>query len=150
MRQEGNVNFTATELEGYQIFKDKCGSCHKEPLFTDNEFRNNGLAPSAINDLGLYTATLFTGDKYKFKVPSLRNLKYTAPFMHDGRFLTLDAVFTHYIREVQDLENLDPILNKTGKLGIEISNDEKIKLVAFLNTLNDEEFINNKLLAEQQ
>ena len=149
MRQEGNASFTATELEGYQIFKDKCGSCHKEPLFTDNEFRNNGLAPSAINDMGLYTATLLGTDKYKFKVPSLRNLKYTAPFMHDGRLLTLDAVFTHYIHEVQDLENLDPLLNKNGKRGIEINNDEKTKLMAFLNTLNDEEFINNELLAEQ-
>lgn len=149
MRQEGNVSFTSTELEGYQIFKDKCGSCHKEPLFTDNEFRNNGLAPSAINDLGLYTATLLNGDQYKFKVPSLRNLKYTAPYMHDGRFLTLDAVFTHYIHEVRDLQNLDPLLNKNGTRGIAVNNDEKNKLLSFLNTLNDEDFINNKLLAEQ-
>nr|WP_199119067.1 cytochrome c peroxidase [Pedobacter sp. ASV28] len=149
MRKEGNISFSTTELEGYQLFKDKCGNCHTEPLFTDGEFRNNGLAPSPINDLGLYTATLVNGDKYKFKVPSLRNLKYTAPYMHDGRFLTLDAVFQHYTNEVQVLVNLDPLLNKNGNRGISISNDEKTKLTAFLNTLNDEEFINNKLLAEQ-
>lgn len=149
MRQENGTTFTTEELAGYQIFKDKCGSCHTEPLFTDNEFHNNGLAPSLINDLGLYTATLLSGDKYKFKVPSLRNLKYTAPYMHDGRFLTLDAVFTHYINEVQPTENLDPLLNENGSRGIGINTDEQKKLKAFLNTLNDEDFINNKLLAEQ-
>lgn len=149
MRKDDNVSFTAVELEGYELFKQKCASCHTEPLFTDNGFRNNGLAPSAINDLGLYTATLLNADKYKFKTPSLRNLKYTAPYMHDGRFLTLDAVFMHYTHEVQATENLDPLLNKNGARGISINNDEKTKLMAFLNTLNDEDFINNKLLAEQ-
>lgn len=149
MRKEQNASFSAMEAEGYEIFKSKCGNCHKEPLFTDGNFRNNGLAPSAINDLGLYTATLLEGDKYKFKVPSLRNLKYTAPYMHDGRFLNLDAVFDHYIREVQNTPNLDPSLVANGTRGIAINSDEKSKLLAFLNTLNDEEFINNKLLAEQ-
>jgi len=149
MRKEDNVVFTTEELEGYQIFKDKCASCHTEPLFVDNEFRNNGLAPSAINDLGLYTATLLETDKYKFKVPSLRNLKYTAPYMHDGRFFTIDAVLQHYINEVQTTPNLDPILSKNGAKGIALSTTEKTKLKVFLNTLNDEEFINNKLLAEQ-
>ena len=74
MRKEANASFTSTELAGYEIFKEKCGSCHKEPLFSDGEFRNNGLARSAINDKGLYGATLISSDKYKFKVPSLRNL----------------------------------------------------------------------------
>ncbi|GAB1462525.1 cytochrome-c peroxidase [Pedobacter sp.] len=114
MRKDDNVSFTAVELEGYELFKQKCASCHTEPLFTDNGFRNNGLAPSAINDLGLYTATLLNADKYKFKTPSLRNLKYTAPYMHDGRFLTLDAVFMHYTHVVQATENLDTLLNKNG------------------------------------
>ncbi|WP_199141987.1 cytochrome-c peroxidase, partial [Pedobacter sp. ASV12] len=77
MRKEGNVSFTAEELEGYNIFKQKCASCHAEPLFTDGSFRNNGLPPNAINDLGLYPTTLIQADKYKFKVPSLRNLQYT-------------------------------------------------------------------------
>jgi len=149
MRKEQNTSFSTIEAAGYEIFKSKCGNCHKEPLFTDGNFRNNGLAPSAINDLGLYTATLLENDRYKFKVPSLRNLKYTAPYMHDGRFLTLDAVFQHYTNEIQATENLDPLLNKNGIRGIAINGDEKSKLLAFLNTLNDEEFINNKLLAEQ-
>lgn len=149
MRKEGGMSFTDTELQGYETFKKKCASCHAEPLFTDGGFRNNGLAPSPINDQGLFDATQIVTDKYKFKVPSLRNMKYTAPYMHDGRFLTLDAVFQHYINQVQALENLDPILNNNGSRGISISEDEKLKLTAFLNTLNDEEFINNNLLAEQ-
>lgn len=149
MRKEGAATFSADELEGYQIFKDKCSSCHKEPLFTDGSFRNNGLGISPVNDEGLYTATLQPTDRYKFKVPSLRNLKYTAPFMHDGRFLSLAGVLEHYNSEVQNTPNLDPLLKKSAVLGISLNANEKAKLTSFLSTLNDEEFINNPLLAEQ-
>ncbi|MCJ0743447.1 cytochrome c peroxidase [Pedobacter montanisoli] len=149
IRNEGNISFSAAEQEGYQIFKEKCASCHTEPLFTDGTFRNNGLAPNAINDKGLYIATLLDKDQYKFKVPSLRNLKYTAPYMHDGRFLTLDAVLDHYTGQVQDTPNLDPLLKQQTPRGINLSTDQKDKLLAFLNTLNDEDFIHNKALAEQ-
>ncbi len=148
MRKEGGVSFTAEELEGYTLFKDKCSSCHTEPLFTDGSFRNNGLGISPVNDKGLYTATLIETDKYKFKVPSLRNLKYTAPYMHDGRFLTLNGVLEHYNSEVQATPNLDPLLSG-NRLGISLTANEKTKISAFLNTLNDEDFIKNPLLAEQ-
>jgi len=148
MRKEGGVSFTADELQGYNLVKEKCASCHSEPLFTDGSFRNNGLGISAVNDKGLYIATLIETDKYKFKVPSLRNLKYTAPYMHDGRFLSLNAVLEHYNSEVLATQNLDPIL-KGSKLGITLSANDKTKITAFLNTLNDEEFIKNPLLAEQ-
>lgn len=148
MRKEAGVSFTADELEGYHLVKEKCASCHSESLFTDNTFRNNGLGISSINDQGLFTSTLLESDKYKFKVPSLRNLKYTAPFMHDGRFLSLAGVLEHYNSEVMATQNLDPLLNGT-KRGINLSEIQKAKIMAFLNTLNDEEFINNKLLAEQ-
>ena len=148
MRKEGGVSFTADELQGYNLVKEKCASCHSEPLFTDGSFRNNGLGISPVNDKGLYVATLIETDKYKFKVPSLRNLKYTAPYMHDGRFLNLNAVLEHYNSEVLATQNLDPIL-KGSKLGITLSANDKTKITAFLNTLNDEEFIKNPLLAEQ-
>jgi cytochrome c peroxidase len=148
LRKETGFSFTAEELEGYAIFKEKCTSCHTEPLFTDGSFRNNGLSISPVNDKGLYNATLMETDMYKFKVPSLRNLKYTAPYMHDGRFLSLNAVLEHYNSEVVSTQNLDPSL-KGNKLGISLNETEKIKIIAFLNTLNDEDFINNKLLAEQ-
>jgi cytochrome c peroxidase len=149
MRKEGNATFTADEQAGYVLFKAKCASCHAEPLFTDGSFRNNGLAKSPINDLGLYTATLKETDRYKFKVPSLRNLQYTAPFMHDGRFLSLAGVLEHYNSEVQPTVNLDAVLQGDGKPGIALTATDKTKILAFLATLNDAEFINNKLLSEQ-
>lgn len=148
MRKEGGVSFTQDEGDGYAIFKQKCGSCHAEPLFTDGSFRNNGLGVSPVNDQGLYNATLAVTDRYKFKVPSLRNLRYTAPYMHDGRFLSLAGVFEHYNSEVQQTPNLDPLL-AGNRPGISLSESEKNKLSAFLGTLNDEEFINNSSLSEQ-
>ncbi|RZL48016.1 MAG: cytochrome-c peroxidase [Pedobacter sp.] len=148
IRKESGFTFTNEELDGYNLVKEKCSSCHSEPLFTDGSFRNNGLAISPINDKGLFTATLLETDKYKFKVPSLRNLKYTAPYMHDGRFLSLEGVLEHYNSEVIASQNLDTVL-KGNKLGIALSTIEKTKIMAFLNTLNDEEFIKNLLLAEQ-
>ncbi|RYD94687.1 MAG: cytochrome-c peroxidase [Sphingobacteriales bacterium] len=148
MRKENGASFTSEEMEGYNLVKEKCSSCHSEPLFTDGSFRNNGLGLSPVNDKGLYVSTLVQTDKYKFKVPSLRNLKYTAPYMHDGRFLSLNGVFEHYNTEVVNTPNLDPLL-KGNKLGIALSGPEKTKITAFLNTLNDEDFIKNPLLAEQ-
>ena len=149
MRKENNTSFSTEEREGYTLFKQQCATCHTEPLFTDGSFRNNGLAPSPVNDLGLYTATLIDTDRYKFKVPSLRNLRYTAPYMHDGRHFSLAAVLEHYSSQVQNLPNLDPVLQQSGKLGITLSVTDKTKILAFLNTLNDENFINNSSLAEQ-
>ena len=148
MRKEGGISFSTEELEGYNVFKQKCASCHAEPLFTDGSFRNNGLTISPVNDKGLYAATLIETDKYKFKVPSLRNLKYTAPYMHDGRFLSLAAALEHYTNEVVPTPNLDPILSG-NKRGISLTESEKTKIIAFLSTLNDEKFIKNQLLAEQ-
>lgn len=149
MRKETGATFTADEQAGYVLFKDKCAACHSEPLFADGSFRNNGLGISTINDKGLYGATLIETDKYKFKVPSLRNLQYTAPYMHDGRFLSLDGVLEHYNSEVQATPNLDPLLQQNGKLGIALNEDQKAKLTAFLHTLDDADFINNKMLSEQ-
>ncbi|TFF39724.1 cytochrome-c peroxidase [Mucilaginibacter psychrotolerans] len=149
MRNEGGLSFTADEQAGYALFRTKCSSCHQEPLFTDGTFRNNGLAPSPIKDQGLYTATLQEKDRYKFKVPSLRNLSYTAPYMHDGRFLTLNGVFDHYNAELQQTVNLDPLLQQNGKLGISLTADDRTKLTAFLKTLEDADFVTRKDLAEQ-
>jgi len=148
MRKEG-AHFTQEEEKGYALFRSKCANCHPEPLFTDGTFRSNGLTPSAVNDLGRYDITLNPLEKYKFKVPSLRNLRYTAPFMHDGRFLNLEGVLNHYSNEVVDNGTLDPLLkNSNDKLGIQLTVNERALLLAFLETLNDESFIQNKLLAE--
>lgn len=148
MRKQGNVSFTADEQEGYTLFAQKCGSCHKEPLFTDNSFRNNGLTPSMVDDQGRFIITQLNEDKYKFKVPSLRNLAYTAPYMHDGRFLTLDAVLDHYSSKVELSASLDPLLQQGSSTGISLTTDERTKIKAFLNTLNDRGFLFDKQLSQ--
>lgn len=149
MRNEGNKKFTADELEGQALVKQKCGSCHKEPLFTDNSFRNNGLGISMVDDQGRYLITQQDADKYKFKVPSLRNLAFTAPYMHDGRLFTLDAVLDHYSSQVQTTPNLDPLLKQNNTTGIPLTSAEKYKIIAFLNTLNDRSFLFDKRFSEQ-
>lgn len=149
MRGEENQVFTAEEEQGFNLFKQHCASCHKAPLFTDESFRNNGIGIGSVDDLGRYEITMDETDKYKFKVPSLRNLKYSAPYTHDGRYLTLKGVLDHYSSEVMQTPNLDPLLQQNGKLGIPLSETDKTYLMAFLNTLNDETFIKDKSLSEQ-
>jgi cytochrome c peroxidase len=148
MRKEGAV-FTADEQAGYLLFQEKCGTCHKEPLFSDQTFRNNGIGVGPNNDEGRYPITLNPADKYKFKVPGLRNLAYTAPYMHDGRFYSLEGVLTHYTSEVQDMPTLDPLLKQNGRLGIALTAAEQKQVLAFLNTLNDQEFITDRRFSEQ-
>lgn len=149
MRNEPGKFFTQEEQEGRQLVLQKCGACHTEPLFTDYSFRNNGLVPSMVNDEGRYLVTQIDSDKYKFKVPSLRNLSYTAPYMHDGRLLTLEAVLDHYSSQVQNTPNLDPLLNQSGTPGIPLTTSEKTKMIAFLKTLNDKSFLFDKRFSEQ-
>lgn len=149
MRNEAGKTFTAQEQEGFVLVQQKCGTCHTAPLFTDNSFRNNGIAPSMVNDEGRYMVTQIVTDLYKFKVPSLRNLAYTAPYMHDGRLLTLDAVLDHYSSQVQNTANLDDQLKQNGVLGIALTAGERLKILSFLNTLNDKSFLFDKRFSEQ-
>jgi len=148
MRNEG-PHFTPQEQQGYLLVRQRCAGCHAEPLFTDNSFRNNGIAIGLNNDEGRYPVTLNPNDRYKFKVPSLRNLAYTAPYMHDGRFYTLDAVMDHYSSNVTATPNLDPLLQLNGVLGIPMSPQEKTSIIAFLQTLNDRVFITDPKFSEQ-
>ena len=126
--QRGQAQFNTTEKEGYAIFVQKCNACHSEPLFTDNSFRNTKLPPNDLMDSGRYVATRNINDLYKFKVPSLRNLGYTKPYMHDGRFSSIDKVLDHYNTNL-----------------FSISTDERSKLKAFLITLDDKIFVTNPL-----
>lgn len=145
VRNEPGGAFSEEELKGLQVFTQNCASCHKEPLFTDLTFRSNGLSPSASNDSGRATITKTVQDLYIFKVPSLRNLKYSAPYMHDGRFGTLQQVLDYYNSGINPASiNLDPSLQH----GIQLSQIEQQQLLSFLNTLNDEEFVNNKRFQE--
>lgn len=141
--------FTAEENEGYQLFRNNCASCHSGALFTDESFRNTGMYYNAqYNDRGRYRVTLDWNDNMKFRVPSLRNVEYTAPYMHDGRFTTLEAVLNFYSDLVENQPNLDPLLKKDGHIGIRMNPSEKQYIIAFLKTLSDQNFITNKAFAE--
>lgn len=146
----GTASYTTIEQDGYLVFKSKCENCHSEPLFTDFSFRNNGIPPTAIDDKGRYEITASDDDRYKFKVPSLRNLQYTFPYMHDGRMNTLDEVLDHYTNHIPDpFGTLDESLRKDpGTPAISLSDEERSSLLAFLNTLNDRKFVLDPLLAE--
>ena len=148
--QRNQARFTEIEQQGYAVFTQKCVSCHKEPFFTDFSFRNNGLQPTPANDQGRYEVTLNEADRYRFKVPSLRNLVQTAPYMHDGRFLTIEAVLDHYQNGVRASPTLDPSLRKPdGSPGISLTATDRAAIAAFLRTLTDRNFLTNPILSEQ-
>lgn len=146
----GDANgLNAQEKEGMLLFQKNCSSCHEGVLFTDHSFRNNGLAPMRNNDQGRFQITAISADKHKFKVPSLRNVGLTAPYMHDGRYHTLEEVLDHYTDSVQKLETLDPLLvQANGKTGIALSKTDKQALIAFLKTLSDEQFVRDARFAD--
>ena len=131
-------NFTAQEANGYYLFKKNCSSCHTEPLFTNGNFENNGLAIDAmLNDKGRMRITQKRDDEFKFKVPTLRNIEFSYPYMHDGRFKRLSDVLNHYVSGIRTIETVAPQLQK----GINLSANEKIDLISFLLTLSDKEFL---------
>jgi len=141
IRKEVGGEFTAQEKNGLKLFRNNCASCHTEPLFATNEFKNNGLAvDTTLNDYGRMKITQNSKDSLKFKVPTLRNIQFTKPYMHDGRFETLQEVITHYTNGVQQSETLSEELKKP----IILSHREKVDLLVFLRTLTDKEFLFNK------
>lgn len=141
----GKGTLTEQERYGMEIFTAKCGSCHSGALLTDQSFRNTGLPENPLyKDIGRARYTGNASDKYAFRVPSLRNLSYTAPYMHDGRFSSLQAVLDFYDSGVKNVPNLDPELKKhNGKTGIPLLAYEKSAILAFLKTLDDPTFISN-------
>lgn len=141
----GEDSFNLPEKLGYAMFKSKCASCHKEPLFTDFSYRNNGLAiNTTINDYGRMKITGNKDDSLKFMVPSLRNVKVSSPYMHDGRFWYIDNVLNHYSKSVINGPTTDSLL----KDKIPLSNFEIGQITAFLYSLTDTAFLKDKRLAE--
>jgi cytochrome c peroxidase len=145
----GETTLTPEEQNGFDVFMDEargdCFHCHgsnNNPLWTDNQFHNNGLDTN-FSDLGLGAITGDPADNGKFKSPSLRNLKFTAPYMHDGRFVTLEEVISHYSEGLQFSSTIDPLMKKVNQGGVGLSTKDKAALKAFLLTLTDLEFINN-------
>ena len=150
VRQEDNVTLTALELDGLNTFQNKCSSCHASDLFTDQTFRNNGLPINPqLNDKGRFNILENPNDLYKFKVPSLRNVEVSYPYMHDGRFSTLEVVLDFYDSGIVDNGNVDPSLQKAdGTYGISLSAYEKESVIAFLKTLTDNQFLEDERFAE--
>ncbi len=150
VRQEDNVTLTALELDGLNTFQNKCSSCHASDLFTDQTFRNNGLPINPqLNDKGRFNILEDPNDLYKFKVPSLRNVEVSYPYMHDGRFSTLEVVLDFYDSGIVNNGNVDPSLQKAdGTYGISLSAYEKESVIAFLKTLTDNQFLEDERFAE--
>ena len=135
VRQETGGEFTEQEKNGLQLFRTHCVSCHTEPLFTNQDFEKNGLpVDTYLNDLGRFNITRNATDSFKFKVPTLRNIQFTFPYMHDGRFKKLREVLNHYAT--------------TDKLKkpIVLNSNEKTDIIAFLLTLTDNEFLFDRRL----
>ena len=139
------IPLTVQEIRGMDLFidfqKGDCVHCHVlGSTFTDHEFRNNGL-DSVSEDEGRGRITLLATDYGKFKTPGLRNIAVTGPYMHDGRFATLEQVLEHYNTGIKPHPNLDPRLSDVtpGRMTSQDIQD----IVAFLNTLTDEEFLTN-------
>lgn len=139
--------FTIAEQTGYGLFQVKCAACHKEPLFTDLSYRNNGMPLNAsLKDYGRMRITNKKEDSLKFKVPSLRNIMMTSPYGHDGRFFSIDNVLTHYTTGIQNSATLDPLL----KNKIMLTSEDKYYLKTFLFTLTDSSFISDKRFSQPQ
>jgi cytochrome c peroxidase len=140
---------TSDELRGYIIFNTEegdCFHCHGSVLFTDNKQHNNGLVEIPIGqDMGLFNFSHDSLDVGKFLAPTLRNIELTAPYMHDGRYQTLEEVVEFYNSGVhQNSPNIDPIMTKPAKLyGLHLSAYDKQCLVQFMKTLTDTFFISN-------
>jgi cytochrome c peroxidase len=136
----GKSEFSEQEQNGYLLFQQNCNTCHREPLFSTYRFANNGLPlDTTLNDLGRGGLTQNQLEVGKFKIPSLRNLSYSYPYMHDGRFDKLSQVINHYTNGIVIGETLSEEL----KLPISLHPNEKIDMVAFLLTLNDRSFVFN-------
>ncbi|WP_396168823.1 cytochrome-c peroxidase [Flavobacterium sp.] len=140
MRHEKDIFFTDQEENGHHLFKRNCESCHKEPLLTNDNFADNGLPMDKdYKDYGRVNITQNPKDSFNFKVPTLRNIEFTYPYMHDGRFMKLREVINFYTDGKIKRKTLAKELQKP----IILNENEKKDLIAFLKTLTDKEFLFN-------
>lgn len=141
---QGKDSFNLPQRLGYEIFQQKCISCHVPPFFTDFSYRNTGFTlEDFLKDFGRMRITGMPEDSLKFKVPSLRNVQQTFPYIHDGRLNYLDEVLDHYRKAVIQSPTTDSLLKK----GIPLSNYEIGQLKAFLYTLTDSAFLKDPQFA---
>jgi cytochrome c peroxidase len=141
----GEVTLTEQELLGMNLFTDMskgdCNHCHVlGSTFSDFGYRNTGLDSIPVDE-GRYLITLVESDKGRFKTPSLRNIEFTAPYMHDGRFSTLMECIEHYNTGFHYTANLDG--NLATSIKGRMSMEEMQAIESFLLTLSDTEFLTN-------
>ncbi len=153
--KRGEIQLSDSEKRGEMLFnreKDplngikgaECFHCHGGYDFANFQYTNNGLeSDNQFTDLGRYNVTKLDEDKARFKVPTLRNIELTGPYMHDGRFATLEEVIEHYNSGVKFSSTLDPLLTNVANEGLELSSQDKQDLINFLKTLTDQEYIKN-------
>ena len=150
----GSVQLTESEERGRVLFFQEynpffpddsgadCAHCHGGDNFENDLYMNNGLDTDAeFLDMGRENVTMDATDRAKFKVPTLRNIAITPPYMHDGRFGTLQEVINHYSEGLQFSSTIDPLMKKVDQGGVQLTSQEKLDLNAFLLTLTDPEFI---------
>lgn len=156
--QRGLESFTPSEANGFDLFmRDKdenngisgadCFHCHGPILMAEQLLANNGLDAS-FTDPGLGGVSGNANDLGKFKAPTLRNIALTAPYMHDGRFNTLDEVIEHYSSGLQLSPTIDPLMKFAADGGVGLNPQEKIDVKNFLLTLTDWDFINNPAFSD--
>lgn len=137
---------TAEEWAGFDLFKSlngaDCFHCHNGVLLQVQKFSNNGL-DAVFSDLGRGGVTNNPMDNGKFKIPTLRNIGLSAPYMHDGRFATLDDVIDHYSTGIQQSATIDPSIESASQGGVQLDPDQRNQLKAFLLTLTDPNFVTN-------
>ncbi|NEN23834.1 cytochrome-c peroxidase [Cryomorpha ignava] len=152
----GLAELSESELRGLELFEAEynpffpefsgadCQHCHGGPNFENDLYMNNGLDIEAdFLDFGRENATENPADRAKFKVPSLRNIAVTPPYMHDGRFATLEEVVDHYNEGIHPSPTIDQALLATAETGLFLTTEDKTDLINFLKTLTDETYLEN-------
>lgn len=153
--QAGIESYTDSEQRGHDLYFTEynpafpevsgadCAHCHGGFNFENDRYMNNGLDEAPFSDLGRFLVTGASGDRGKFKVPTLRNIALTAPYMHDGRMETLEEVIDHYDSGIQISSTLNPALLATTYTGLMLTDQDKLDLKNFLLTLTDESLVTN-------
>lgn len=142
LRKEKGVHFTEQEKNGLNLFRSHCAACHTEPLFTNTFFTSNGLPiDTLLNDVGRFGITHMAKDSMQFKIPTLRNIEFTFPYMHDGRYKKLKDVINYYS---EGINTKDHYLDHRLKKPLHFSEHDKKDLLAFLLTLTDKSFLYDK------
>jgi len=153
----GEAELTESEERGRVLYETEynpffpefsgadCAHCHGGANFENDLYMNNGLDPEgSFNDIGREAVTNNPMDKARFKVPSLRNIELTAPYMHDGRFSTLEEVVDHYNEGIHPSPSLDQALLATSETGLFLTDQNKLDLINFMKTLTDESMISDE------